>query len=163
MPLAAFGGRREVMEQLAPDGPVYQAGTLSGNPVAVAAGLAALTQLRNNPQIYRRLEVLAARLEFGLRTAAERAGLTVFISRCGSMLTVFFQPGPVQDLEGARRSNTSQFARFHELMREQGHYLPPSQFEAWFVSNAHTFRDIDATVAAAERAFTQLVPEHVAD
>ena len=153
MPLAAFGGRREIMEHLAPEGPVYQAGTLSGNPVAVAAGLAALTQLRNNPQIYRRLEVLSARLEFGLRSAAGRVGLPVHISRCGSMLTVFFQKGPVHDLEDARRSNTGQFARFHSLMREQGHYLPASQFESWFVSNAHTFRDIDATVAAAERAF----------
>ncbi|MCB9893991.1 MAG: glutamate-1-semialdehyde 2,1-aminomutase [Planctomycetes bacterium] len=156
MPLAAFGGRREIMEQLAPEGPVYQAGTLSGNPVAVAAGLAALTQLRNNPEIYRRLEVLSARLEFGLRTAAERASLPVYIARCGSILTVFFQKGPVQDLEGARRSNTGQFARFHALMRDQGHYLPPSQFEAWFVSNAHTFRDIDSTIAAAERAFAEI-------
>jgi glutamate-1-semialdehyde 2,1-aminomutase len=159
MPLAAFGGRADIMEQLAPEGPVYQAGTLSGNPVAVAAGLAALTQLRNNPGIYRRLEVLSARLEFGLRQAAEKVGLPVYIARCGSMLTVFFQKGPVQDLDGARRSNTGQFARFHSLMREQGHYLPPSQFEAWFISNAHTFRDIDSTVAAAERAFASLMVE----
>jgi glutamate-1-semialdehyde 2,1-aminomutase len=159
MPLAAFGGRVDIMDQLAPDGPVYQAGTLSGNPVAVAAGLAALTQLRNHPAIYRRLEVLSARLEFGLRQAAAKAELPVYIARCGSMLTVFFQKGPVQDLEGARRSNTSQFARFHSLMREQGHYLPPSQFEAWFISNAHTFRDIDSTVMAAERAFASLVTE----
>jgi glutamate-1-semialdehyde 2,1-aminomutase len=147
------------MDQLAPEGPVYQAGTLSGNPVAVAAGLATLTQLRGHPQIYRRLEVLSARLEFGLRKAAERAGVKVYIARCGSMLTVFFQPGPVHDLDGARRSNTGQFSRFHALMREQGHYLPPSQFEAWFVSNAHTFRDIDATISAAEHAFAQLAPE----
>ena len=156
MPLAAFGGRADIMDQLSPDGPVYQAGTLSGNPVAVSAGLAALTQLRNNPAIYRRLEVLATRLEFGLRTAAERAGLQVYIARCGSMLTVFFQPGPVHNLEDARRSNTGQFATFHGLMRSQGHYLPPSQFEAWFISNAHTFRDIDNTVAAAERAFAEM-------
>ncbi|MCA8945327.1 MAG: aspartate aminotransferase family protein, partial [Planctomycetes bacterium] len=139
-----------------PDGPVYQAGTLSGNPVAVSAGLAALNQLRNNPAIYRRLEVLSARLEFGLRSAAERAGLEVYIARCGSMLTVFFQPGPVHNLDDARRSDTGMFARFHGLMRSQGHYLPPSQFEAWFVSNAHSFRDIDSTVAAAERAFAEL-------
>ncbi|MEZ5990889.1 MAG: glutamate-1-semialdehyde 2,1-aminomutase [Planctomycetota bacterium] len=156
MPLAAFGGRADVMDQLSPDGPVYQAGTLSGNPVAVSAGLAALNQLRNNPAIYRRLEVLSARLEFGLRSAAERAGLEVYIARCGSMLTVFFQPGPVHNLDDARRSDTGMFARFHGLMRSQGHYLPPSQFEAWFVSNAHSFRDIDSTVAAAERAFAEL-------
>lgn len=157
MPLAAFGGRSDIMDQLAPDGPVYQAGTLSGNPVAVAAGLAALTQLRNNPAVYRRLEVLAARLEHGLRVGAERAGVNVYIARCGSMLTVFFQDGPVHNLADAKRSDTSRFARFHELMREQGHYLPPSQFEALFVSNAHTFRDIDSTVLAGERAFAQLV------
>lgn len=157
MPLAAFGGRAEIMDRLAPDGPVYQAGTLSGNPVAVAAGLAVLTQLRNNPAIYRRLEVLAARLEHGLRTGAERADVKVYIARCGSMLTVFFQPGPVHNLDDAKRSDTAMFSRFHALMREQGHYLPPSQFEAWFVSNAHTFRDIDSTVLAAERAFAQLV------
>lgn len=159
MPLAAFGGRADLMDQLAPEGPVYQAGTLSGNPVAVSAGLATLTQLRSHPQIYRRLEVLSARLEFGLRKAAERAGLKVYIARCGSMLTVFFQAGPVHNLDDARRSNTGQFSRFHSLMREQGHYLPPSQFEAWFVSNAHTFRDIDATISAAEHAFAQLAPE----
>ncbi|MCZ7605777.1 MAG: glutamate-1-semialdehyde 2,1-aminomutase [Planctomycetota bacterium] len=163
MPLAAFGGRADLMDQLAPEGPVYQAGTLSGNPVAVSAGLATLTQLRSHPQIYRRLEVLSARLELGLRKAAERAGVKVYIARCGSMLTVFFQAGPVHDLDGARRSNTGQFSRFHALMREQGHYLPPSQFEAWFVSNAHTFRDIDATISAAEHAFAQLVPEPVAN
>ena len=157
MPLAAFGGRADIMDHLAPEGPVYQAGTLSGNPVAVAAGLAALTQLRNNPAIYRRLEVLAARLEHGLRVGAGRAGVKAYIARCGSMLTVFFQNGPVHNLDDAKRSNTSRFSRFHELMREQGHYLPPSQFEAWFVSNAHTFRDIDNTVMAAERAFAQLV------
>lgn len=156
MPLAAFGGRADIMDQLAPDGPVYQAGTLAGNPVAVSAGLAALNQLRTNPAIYRRLEVLSARLELGLRVAAERAGVEVYIARCGSMLTVFFQAGPVQNLDDARKSNTGMFARFHGLMRSQGHYLPPSQFETWFVSNAHTFRDIDSTVEAAERAFAEM-------
>jgi glutamate-1-semialdehyde 2,1-aminomutase len=157
LPLAAFGGREEIMRHLAPEGAVYQAGTLSGNPVAVSAGLCVLTQLHNNPAIYRRLEVLSARLEHGLRAGAERAGVKVFIARCGSMLTVFFQPGPVQNLADAKRSDTTQFARFHSLMRAQGHYLPPSQYEAWFVSNAHTFKDIDNTVLAAERAFTQVV------
>jgi glutamate-1-semialdehyde 2,1-aminomutase len=153
MPLAAFGGRAKYMAMLAPDGPVYQAGTLSGNPVAVSAGIAALTQLKNNPAIYRRLEVLSARLEHGLRTAAARARVGVYIARCGSMLTVFFQKGPVRNLEDAKRSDTTAFARFHALMRTQGVYLPPSQYEAWFISNAHSFRDIDKTVQAAEVAF----------
>jgi len=156
MPLAAFGGRAEIMNKLAPDGPVYQAGTLSGNPVAVAAGLAALTQLKNTPAIYRRLEVLSARLAAGLQEAAQRHNVPVYLARCGSMMTLFFQPGPVRDLEGARRSDTRRFARFHRAMREQGIYLPPSQFEAMFVSNAHTFKDIDATVTAAHMALSQL-------
>jgi glutamate-1-semialdehyde 2,1-aminomutase len=156
MPLAAFGGREGIMAALAPDGPVYQAGTLSGNPVAVSAGIAALTQLRNNPGIYRRLEVLAARLEHGLRTGAQRHGVPLYIARCGSMLTAFFQAGPVRNLEDAKRSDTKKFARFHQLMRNHGHYLPPSQFEAWFISNAHTFKDIDATVDAAEKALAEL-------
>lgn len=156
MPLAAFGGGGEIMSKLAPQGPVYQAGTLSGNPVAVAAGLAVLTQLRNNPAIYRRLEVLSARLEHGLRTAAERTGSGVYVSRCGSMITVYFQDGPVRNLDDAKRSDTEKFAAFHKQMMEQGHYLPPSQFEAWFISNAHTFKDIDDTVSAAGQSLTAL-------
>jgi glutamate-1-semialdehyde 2,1-aminomutase len=152
MPLAAFGGRADIMDKLAPDGPVYQAGTLSGNPVAVAAGMAALTQLKNTPAIYRRLEVLSARLASGLQEAADRHKVPVYIARCGSMLTLFFQPGPVRDLNDAQRSDTAKFGKFHRAMREQGIYLPPSQFEAWFVSNAHTFRDIDTTVTAASIA-----------
>ncbi len=156
MPLAAFGGRAELMAAIAPDGPVYQAGTLSGNPVAVAAGIAALTQLRNNPAIYRRLEVLAARLEHGLRTAAQRHRVPAYLARCGSMLTLFFHPGPVRNLDDARACDTERFARFHRMMRAHGHYLPPSQFEAWFVSNAHTFQDIDATIDAADRALSEL-------
>lgn len=156
MPLAAFGGRADIMAKLAPDGPVYQAGTLSGNPVAVAAGMATLTQLRNNPGIYRRLEVMAARLEHGLRSAAGRCEVPAYVARCGSMLTLFFQEGPVRNLDDAKRSDTKRFALFHKQMLEQGHYLPPSQFEAWFISNAHTFKDIDNTVDAAERAFAGL-------
>ncbi|MCF6227668.1 MAG: aminotransferase class III-fold pyridoxal phosphate-dependent enzyme, partial [Planctomycetes bacterium] len=155
-PLAAFGARAEVMDQLAPSGPVYQAGTLSGNPVAVAAGLAALSKLKNNPEIYRRLEVLGARLASGLQEAAAHNNLPVYISRCGSMITVFFQDGPVRNLDDAKRSDTAMFANFHALMRRQGHYLPPSQFESWFVSNAHSFKDIDSTISAADAAFAEL-------
>lgn len=153
MPLAAFGGRSEIMDQLAPLGPVYQAGTLSGNPVAVSAGLAALTQLRSHREIYARLEVLSARLAAGLSDAAEAAGVPLYLARCGSMLTPFFQQGPVRDLEHAKKSDTARFSRFHAAMLKRGIYLPPSQFEAWFVSNAHTFKDIDATVEAARESF----------
>lgn len=155
MPLAAFGGRAEIMDQLAPLGPVYQAGTLSGNPVAVAAGLAALTQLRSHREIYSRLEVLGARLAVGLAEGAERAGVPVYIARCGSMITVFFQHGPVRHLADAKKSDTARFSKFHAAMLKRGHYLPPSQFEAWFVSNAHTFGDIDKTVDAAKEAFAE--------
>ncbi len=153
MPLAAFGGRSEIMDQLAPLGPVYQAGTLSGNPVAVSAGLAALTQLRSHREIYARLEVLSARLAAGLSDAAEAAGVPLYLARCGSMLTPFFQQGPVRNLEHAKKSDTARFSRFHAAMLKRGIYLPPSQFGAWFVSNAHTFKDIDATVEAARESF----------
>jgi glutamate-1-semialdehyde 2,1-aminomutase len=156
MPLAAFGGRADIMALLSPDGPVYQAGTLSGNPVAVSAGLAVLNTLRAAPEIYQRLEVLAARLEYGLRRGAERAGVPAYIARCGSMLTVFFQGGPVRNLQDARRSDTQAFGRFHAAMLKEGVYLPPSQYEAWFISNAHTFADVDHTIAAAQRAFHQV-------
>ena len=157
LPLAAFGGRAEIMDQLAPLGPVYQAGTLSGNPVAVSAGLAALTQLRSHREIYSRLEVLAARLAAGLTEGAEKSGVPIYLARCGSMLTVFFQHGPVRNLADAMKSDTTRFSKFHAGMLKRGHYLPPSQFEAWFVSNAHTFKDIDATIDAAREAFVEAV------
>ena len=96
------------------------------------------------------------RLEHGLRTAARRAGIPLYTARCGSMITPFFQAGPVRNLQDAQRSDTKLFARFHQRMRDAGHYLPPSQFEAWFVSNAHSFADIDSTVAAAESVFAAL-------
>jgi glutamate-1-semialdehyde 2,1-aminomutase len=139
LPLAAYGGRREVMAKVAPEGPVYQAGTLSGNPLAVAAGLAQLREVkRTNP--YPRLERLAARLA---------AGLPGTVNRVGSMLTPFFAGAPVTDWDSAARSDTKRFARFHRAMLERGVHLPPSQFEAWFVSAAHTERDIDRAIEAA--------------
>ncbi|MCC6573831.1 MAG: glutamate-1-semialdehyde 2,1-aminomutase [Planctomycetes bacterium] len=155
LPLAAFGGRADLMAQLAPEGPVYQAGTLSGNPVAVASGLAALTHLRATPDIYTRLEILSARLAVGLTEGAQRANVPMYLARCGSMLTVFFQNGPVRNLDDAKKSDVKRFAKFHAAMRKRGHYLPPSQYEAWFVSNAHSFADIDKTVDAAREAFAE--------
>ena len=142
MPLAAYGGRRDIMALVSPVGPVYQAGTLSGNPVAVAAGLAQLRWLRAHPDVYAKLEMLGAQLEAGLAPLGR-------VNRFGSLLTLFFADRPVHDWESARRSDTKAFARFFHHMLERGVYLPPSQFEAWFVSAAHTAADIESTVRAA--------------
>jgi glutamate-1-semialdehyde 2,1-aminomutase len=153
LPVGAFGGRPDVMDRIAPAGPVYQAGTLSGNPLAMAAGLATLRQL-GKPQ-YERLEQLGRRLEAGLVDAARAAGAKVQVNRVGSMITVFFSPDPVFDAASARKADTKKFARYFQVMLENGIYLPPSQFEAAFLSVAHTEEDVDATVAAARRAFPE--------
>jgi glutamate-1-semialdehyde 2,1-aminomutase len=151
LPAAAFGGRAEIMDQLAPLGPVYQAGTLSGNPVAMAAGLKALEILRR-PGTYERLDALGARLGNGLVAAAQAAGLEVCLNRCGSVLTMFFCAGPVTDYATAKRADTARFAAFFRGMRERGVFLPPSQFEAMFTSLAHSDADIDEVIAAARAA-----------
>jgi glutamate-1-semialdehyde 2,1-aminomutase len=146
LPVGAYGGRKDIMKHVAPVGPVYQAGTLSGNPLAVAAGLAMLRHLKRHPEVYDRLETRAAAL-----CAAAPAGITV--NRVGSMFTFFFTDGPVTDYESAKRSDTARFGRFFRAMLERGVYLPPSQFEAAFVSAAHTEDDIRQTIAAAREAF----------
>jgi glutamate-1-semialdehyde 2,1-aminomutase len=145
MPLAAYGGRREIMSRVAPLGPVYQAGTLSGNPVAVAAGLAQLRFLRAHPETYSHLDELTRRLAIGLAQFGH-------VNRHGSMLTLFFTDRPVTDWRSASRCDTKAFARFFHGMLDRGFALPPSQFEAWFVSAAHAERDIDATIEAASVA-----------
>jgi glutamate-1-semialdehyde 2,1-aminomutase len=150
-PLAAYGGRQEIMERIAPAGPVYQAGTLSGNPVAVTAGLTTLEILEETDP-YPELERRAARLETGLRDAAQATGVPATINRVGSMLTSFFTPHPVTNYASARQSDTKQYGRFFRAMLERGVYLAPSQFEAAFVSAAHTDAEIDATLAAAREA-----------
>jgi glutamate-1-semialdehyde 2,1-aminomutase len=155
LPAAAYGGRADIMATVAPEGPVYQAGTLSGNPLAMAAG-AALLDLLARPGTYEALEAKSARLEEGLRRAAAEAGATVTVNRVGSMLTVFFCPGPVTDYATAKASDTKRFGRFFHAMLERGVYLPPAQFEAAFVSLAHGEPEIDATVAAAAEAFRSL-------
>jgi glutamate-1-semialdehyde 2,1-aminomutase len=137
LPVGAYGGRREIMDLVSPQGPVYQAGTLSGNPLAVAAGLAQLKALRDRPEVYGNLEDLGARLEAAFR------GVTV--NRVGSMLTPFFTRGPVTDWASASRSDTRKFARLHRALRQRGVLAPPSQFEAWFVSFAHAKGDIERT------------------
>jgi len=152
LPAAAYGGRRDIMATVAPEGPVYQAGTLSGNPLAMAAG-AALLDLLAKPGTYEALEASSARLEEGLRRAARDAGVAVTVNRAGSMVTVFFCASPVTDLASAKASDTKRFGRFFHAMLERGVYLPPAQFEAAFVSLAHGEAEIEATVAAAAEAF----------
>ena len=153
LPVGAFGGRPDVMDRIAPAGPVYQAGTLSGNPLAMAAGAATLRQM--GPIQYERLEEASARLAQGLADAAREAGVPVQVNRVGSMLTVFFGADPVYDAQSARRCDTKRFARFFHAMLENGVYLPPSQFEAAFVSVAHTDEDLDQTIRAARRSFAE--------
>jgi len=151
MPLAAFGGRRDLMQRLSPEGPVYQAGTLSGNPVSVAAGTATLEVLRSTKGAYERLEQLGALAEDGLRAAVSRAGAEACVNRVGSMLTIFFGVAKVRDYETARRADAGRFARFFRGMLAEGVYLPPSQFETMFVSLAHDEASIGRLVEAARR------------
>jgi len=152
LPVGAYGGRREIMEQISPVGPVYQAGTLSGNPLAMTAGVSTL-RLLGEPGVYDHLERLAARLVDGLGSAAQAAGVAYTANRVGSMFTGFFSDATVTDYASAKRANTRRYARFFHAMLERGVYLAPSQFEAGFVSLAHTDADIDATLTAAEAAF----------
>ncbi|NLC77858.1 MAG: glutamate-1-semialdehyde 2,1-aminomutase [Clostridia bacterium] len=155
LPVGAYGGKGEIMELVAPQGPMYQAGTLSGNPLAMTAGLTTLRILQQ-PGIYDELEKKSAKLETGLKEAAQKAGVTTTFNRVGSMFTSFFTDQKVIDLSSATTSNTDTFASFFKLMLEQGIYLAPSQFEAAFVSLAHSDEDIEQTVHAAEKAFQQL-------
>ncbi len=151
MPVGAYGGRSDLMRLIAPDGPVYQAGTLSGHPLAMAAGVATLDLL--TPAVYEGLERTGARLEAGLREAAADAGRTVSVSRVGSLLTVFFRPTSPRDGAEALASDRDAFARFFGAMLDGGVLLPPSQFEAWFLGAEHSDADVDATVASARKAF----------
>jgi len=146
MPLAAYGGRADIMNKVAPNGPIYQAGTLSGNPMAVSAGIAMLRYLQQHPEVYEIIEKRAAQL-----TANLPAGITV--NRVGSMFTLFFTPDPVTDWESAKRSDTGRFRRFFHWMLERGIYLAPSQFEAGFVSAAHSQQDIQRTADTARQFF----------
>lgn len=155
LPVGAYGGRQEIMGLVAPAGPVYQAGTLSGNPLAMTAGITTL-RLLGQPGVYGRLERQGAFLARGLGEAARKAGISAIITRVGSLLTVFFTPDPVTDYDSARRSDTQRYARFFHGMLERGIYLPPSQFEAWFVSLAHTRADLERTSQEAFRAFSSL-------
>jgi glutamate-1-semialdehyde 2,1-aminomutase len=153
LPVGVYGGRAEIMNRIAPEGPVYQAGTLAGNPLAVAAGMAVLEELMRRSTIYADLDARAERLAEGFRQHAWDAHVDVCVNRVGSMLTAFFTRGPVVDFDSAMKSDTEQFARYYRAMLERGVLLPPSQFETFFVSAAHSDKDIDTTLAAAKESF----------
>jgi glutamate-1-semialdehyde 2,1-aminomutase len=153
LPVGAYGGRADVMSLVAPAGPVYQAGTLSGNPLAMTAGLWSLQEL--SPKLYKHLAKLGARLADGLAAAARDAGVAMQVNAFGSLVTPFFTSQPVRDLTSALTSDTARYAAFFRGMLARGIYPPPSQFEAWFISGAHTERDIDATIKAARAALTE--------
>jgi glutamate-1-semialdehyde 2,1-aminomutase len=155
LPVGAYGGRREIMDLVAPLGPVYQAGTLAGNPVAVAAGTTAL-RLLQQPGTYEKLEALGAQLEQGLTAAARAAGVPVQVNRIGSMLTVFFTDAPVTDFASAQRADSARFARFFQGLLARGVYWPASQFEAAFISLAHTPADVEKTAAAAREVLQEM-------
>ncbi len=156
LPCGAFGGRADILQMLAPLGPVYQAGTLSGNPLAMAAGIAAIRQLlERQSEIYPQLEQVARQVVQGVAELAADAGIPISVNRSGAMWTWFFQADPVTDFDSAARSDTAAFASFHRSMLDQGVWLPPSQFEAAFLSTAHGPAEVEQTLAAAKRAFAE--------
>lgn len=155
LPVGAFGGKKEIMSQISPSGGVYQAGTLSGNPLAMAAGIATLNILMQ-PGFYSSLEQKSASIAEGIAGAAKKAGYPIYATRIGSMFCSFFTPNRVTDWDSAAKSDTKAFAKYFRLMLEEGVYLAPSQFETAFASAAHSPADIDATIAAAEKAFKAL-------
>ena len=156
LPVGAYGGKDEYMSQVAPEGPIYQAGTLSGNPLAMAAGIATLKILQR-PGTYEYLEKTAASLAEGLAEANDKLEMEISFNRVGSMFTTFFNPGPVNDFSGAKASDTTRFGAYYRGMLEEGVYLAPSQFEAAFISLAHTEEDIASTIVAHERALLELI------
>ncbi|MEJ5166581.1 MAG: glutamate-1-semialdehyde 2,1-aminomutase [Thermoanaerobaculia bacterium] len=158
LPLAAFGGRKEIMDLLAPEGPVYQAGTFSGNPVSVQAGLATLKVLKNS-QVYKELEEKGEALEKGIKESASKYEIPVCLNRIGSMFTIFFTKEKVIDLKSASTSNTKIFSRFFNLMLENGIYLSPSQFEGQFISLSHSTKEIEETLEGVEKSFKTIARE----
>ncbi len=157
LPVGAFGGRKDVMEMLAPSGPVYQAGTLSGNPLAMSAGYAALTYIRENPEVYSFLETKSEYLERGFRENLKSLGKNYTINRVGSMMCLFFTEEPVTDFESALKSDTALYAKYFHGMLDKGIYLPPAQFEALFVSTAHTQEDLDRTIEAHYKTLKEII------
>jgi glutamate-1-semialdehyde 2,1-aminomutase len=158
LPVGAYGGRAELMDQVAPAGPVYQAGTLSGNPLAMTAGLWALSRL--TPKLYRDLARRGAMLAAGFADAARASGVALQVNAFGSLVTPFFTSSPVRDFQSALATNTEAYATFFRSMLSRGIYGPPSQFEAWFLSAAHSDADVRATIAAAHAAMKDVARAH---
>jgi len=157
LPVGAYGGSKAIMDLVAPLGPMYQAGTLSGNPLAMAAGCAMVKQLRDRKgEIYPRLDMLSGRLVEGVAAAAKDVGIPLSHNRVGSMFTWFFNPGPVADWDSASKSDTEKFGKFFRSMLDNGIYLPPSQYEAAFLSASHTEDDVQRTIDTAKQAFAAL-------
>jgi glutamate-1-semialdehyde 2,1-aminomutase len=156
LPVGAYGGPSEIMDLVAPLGPMYQAGTLSGNPLAMAAGYAQLRYLKEHKSLYQQLDQLSAELVSGVAAAAKSAGVPMTYNRVGSMFTWFFTPGPVTEWTSASKSDTEAFGRFFRNMFDSGVYLPPSQYEAAFLGAAHTAEDVQKTIAAAKQAFAMV-------
>jgi glutamate-1-semialdehyde 2,1-aminomutase len=156
LPVGAYGGPSEIMDLVAPLGPMYQAGTLSGNPLAMAAGYAQLRYLKEHKDVYAKLDQLSGELVTGVASAAKTAGVAMTYNRVGSMFTWFFTPGPVTDWDSASKSDTEAFGRFFRNLLDSGVYLPPSQYEAAFLGAAHTEEDVKKTIAAAKQAFAMV-------
>ena len=156
LPVGAFGGKRKIMEHIAPLGNVYQAGTLSGNPIAMIAGFTMLTTLKNNPSIYKELEEKTVYLKDGLDNVLKEWGQPFIINQFGSMLSVHFSDHPVIDFASAASADNQQFNKYFHAMLDKGIYLPPSAFESWFLNNALTKEDLDATIQATREIFQML-------
>src|SRR4029077_14579030 len=156
LPVGAYGGASEIMDLVAPLGPMYQAGTLSGNPLAMAAGYAQLRYLKEHRDVYAKFDELSSVLVAGVAAAAKSAGVPMTHNRVGSMFTWFFTPGPVTEWDSASKSDTEAFGRFFRNMLDAGIYLPPSQYEAAFLGAAHTEEDVKKTIAAAKQAFAMV-------
>jgi glutamate-1-semialdehyde 2,1-aminomutase len=158
MPVGAFGGKREIMEQVAPVGKVYQAGTLSGNPIAMIAGYTLLKNLQSDHSIYKQLDEKGAYLKDGLHEVLKKFDVPFVINQLGSMISVHFSEQPVVDFASAAAANNTLFNKFFHAMLKRGIYLPPSAFESWFLNNALTYEDLDATIKAAEESMQEISP-----
>jgi glutamate-1-semialdehyde 2,1-aminomutase len=157
LPVGAFGGRKEIMEMIAPAGPVYQAGTLSGNPLAMSAGFVALNYIKDNPNIYNKLEEKSSYLEAGIKENLKQINKKLTLNRVGSMLTLFFTKEEVKDFNSAVKSDAKLYGKYFHEMLQRGVYLPPAQFEAFFVSSAHSKEDLDKTIKANYEALRKVL------
>ena len=157
MPVGAFGGKRKIMEKIAPLGNVYQAGTLSGNPIAMIAGYTLLNDLKNNPSLYQELNDKTAYLHEGLNKVLTESGTPFVINRFGSMISIHFSEKPVTDFASASAANNALFNKYFHAMLKKGIYLPPSAFESWFLNNALTYADLDATIQATKESLSEIL------